>query len=308
MPKPKKTTAVSKPVGVKHDPRLPPPSPSMQLIRLDPQALISQAIDQESGVEIMERLFTLQKEVRKEQARELWYISMAAFQKSCPAIRKDEKAEIQGRYSYKFASLGGIMRTVLPVMGPLGLSVTWRQRFESAPEGLVIVNCRVSHTAGHFEESGELPVPTSQGSASGMGANPAQRIGIAQSYGRRYTLMAVLGIAPEDDTDAAPLTDNKPSEEAQLRSDGTLWTGVVTGIEAVKQGDKTLYKVSGNDGKVFGTYDEGIADQANSFKKTAEMVDLALRKTRGGGRIITGIIGNQDKGADTSDLFGGDAS
>ncbi len=34
------------------------------------------------------------------------------------------------------------------------------------------------------------------------GANPAQRVGIAATYAKRYSLLGILGIAPEDDDDA----------------------------------------------------------------------------------------------------------
>ena len=35
-----------------------------------------------------------------------------------------------------------------------------------------------------------------------MGANPAQRVGIAATYAKRYSLLGIIGMAPEDDDDA----------------------------------------------------------------------------------------------------------
>ena len=172
-----------------------------QLARLDPQSLIAQAITAGAGIDTMERLVALAKDVREVQAREAWYAAMAEFQRSCPSIKKTAKAKIQtrggGAYEYKYAPLDEIMAVIQPVMGPLGLSVSWRSTVEKEA---VVVSCRVSHTLGHHEESGGISMPVGQGDG---GANPAQRVGIAATYAKRYSLLGIIGMAPEDDDDAA---------------------------------------------------------------------------------------------------------
>ena len=171
------------------------------LARLDPQALISQAVAMGAGIETMERLVALAKDVREIQAREAWYAAMAEFQRACPAIRKTATAKIQTRggaaYSYNYAPLDEILSVIQPVLGPLGLSVSWRSRVEPMQ---VIVSCRISHTLGHHEESGDIAMPIVAG--DGSGANPAQRVGIAATYAKRYALLGIIGMAPEDDDDA----------------------------------------------------------------------------------------------------------
>lgn len=179
------------------------------LARIDPQALILKAIDTGAGIETMERLVALAKDVREVQAREAWYEAMAEFQRTCPAIRKTSNAKITmrsgGSYAYKYAPLDEIMTTILPVMGPLGLSVSWRSKVEAEK---VIVTCRVSHTLGHHEESGDIAMPIVAGDG---GANPAQRVGIAATYAKRYALLGIIGMAPEDDPDAK--SSDKPAED-----------------------------------------------------------------------------------------------
>ena len=170
------------------------------LARLDPQALINKALETNAGIETMERLVALAKDVREIQAKEAWYEAMAQFQLRCPAIKKTASAKIQtragGSYTYRYAPLDEIMGAIQPVMGPLGLSVSWRSRVE--PDK-VIVSCRVSHTFGHHEESGEIAMPIVQG--DGTGATPPQRVGIAATYAKRYALLGIIGMAPEDDDD-----------------------------------------------------------------------------------------------------------
>ena len=112
------------------------------LARLDPQALISQAIQTGAGIDTLERLVALATTVREVQAREAWYAAMAEFQRTCPAIKKTATAKIVtrggGSYAYHFAPLDEIMGVIQPIMGPLGLSVSWRSKVE--PKA-VIVTC-----------------------------------------------------------------------------------------------------------------------------------------------------------------------
>jgi ERF superfamily len=176
------------------------PEPSEPSL-LDPHVLLKRAIEVGAGIETVERLVALVQEVRAVQAREAWYSAMADFQNACPAIRKTLTARIQtsrSQYSYRYAPLDEILSVVQPVMGPLGLSIAWRSRVE--PDR-VIVSCRVAHALGHVEDSGEVAMPIVT-SDPGIGATPPQRVGIALTYARRYALMSVLGIAPEDDDDA----------------------------------------------------------------------------------------------------------
>lgn len=177
--------------------------------RMDPQVLILKAIETGAGIETMERLVALAEHVREVQARAAWYSAMAEFQRRCPAIKKTAEATIQGRtgrmgYSYKFAPLDEILSTIQPVLGPLGLSVSWRSRVELKQ---VVVSCRISHTLGHHEESGEIAMPVMEGES---GANAAQRVGIAATYAKRYSLLGIIGMAPEDDDDTESQSASAP--------------------------------------------------------------------------------------------------
>lgn len=211
------------------------------LARLDPQALITKALETGAGIDTMERLVALAKDVREVQAKEAWYQAMAEFQRTCPAIKKTKEARIATRtgpgYVYRFAPLDEIMSTIQPVMGPLGLSVSWRSRVEPAQ---VVVACRVSHTLGHHEESGEIAMPVVQG--DGSGANPAQRVGIAATYAKRYALLGIIGMAPEDDDDAAS-QEAKPEQahdegQIPLPGQGTITEPQHKRFYAIARGTK----------------------------------------------------------------------
>jgi hypothetical protein len=69
---------------------------------------------------------------------------------------------------------------------------------------------------GHYEESGEVAIPIEK--YDGKGASAAQKVGIADTYSKRYSLLAILAIAPVDDPDADSATDRKPSVDMPRRA------------------------------------------------------------------------------------------
>lgn len=168
---------------------------SQALARLDPQAFIALAIEKGAGIETLERLVALAKDWRQVTAREAWYEAMAEFQRRCPAIKKSKTAQIGDRYSYRYAPLDEILSTIQELMGELGLSVSWRTYVKDRS---VVANCWIAHKLGHHEESGDVVMPFEQNARM----NPAQVVGSASTYAKRYALLAILGMAPEDDDDA----------------------------------------------------------------------------------------------------------
>jgi hypothetical protein len=168
--------------------------------RLDPQALIDKAIVAGASIDTLERLVTLAKDVRQMTAREAFFEAKAEFQRRCPAIKKTKTARIPTRsgasFSYSYAPLEEIIAMVDPLLSELGFSKSWKQKPETNG---VAANCILSHKMGHEEESGFITMP--YGSDDGR-MNGAQRVGSAMTYARRYSLLAILGLAPEDDDDA----------------------------------------------------------------------------------------------------------
>lgn len=184
------------------------------LVRIDPQFLLQKAVEGNASIETLERLVALAKDVREVQAREAWHEAMAEFQRRCPPIKKTNTAQIvtaKGYYSYKYAALDEIMEMIRPLLGELGLSVSWSSRVE--PQR-VVVACRIAHALGYSESSGEISMPVPD-SADRGGGNPAQRVGSALTYARRYSLLQVTGLAPEDDDDAQAIGKHEKSAQPE---------------------------------------------------------------------------------------------
>ena len=182
------------------------------LMRVDPQMLLTKAVESNASIEIMERLVALAKDVREVQAKEAYHTAMAEFQRRCPVIDKSSKANIytaRGSYTYSYAPLDKIMVAIRPLLAELGLTVTWTSREEA---NHVVARCRVSHVLGYSEDSGDVSMPIPDPQERG-GGNPAQRSGSALTYAKRYSLLNVTGITPEDDDDAQSVGAKRATQQ-----------------------------------------------------------------------------------------------
>jgi hypothetical protein len=92
-----------------------------------------------------------------------------------------------GQYGYTYATLADVLGMARPVLAKHNLCVT--QAAESIAAE-VIIYTTVLHSSGQFLSAHPLRLP--------IGKTP-QSVGSAISYGKRYAIMAVLGLATEDD-------------------------------------------------------------------------------------------------------------
>src|SRR3990167_8490410 len=152
-----------------------------------------------------------------------WAEAWARAWSKMPVIPKGHKAKIKTKtgadYEYSYADLPDIIDAVRPVLAAEGLSVG--QSVDPLGDELLGVVTRVYHKAGHVESFGPTPMPA---------AGDPRTVGSAITYARRYSLSAALGIASDEDTDAAgtearnrqnatsgpkrPLPATKPSGQA----------------------------------------------------------------------------------------------
>lgn len=184
------------------------PVEQQALAKIEPQALIMAALDKGAAVETIEKLVTLAKEMDAFNAKKAYDYAVAEFQRDAPVIKKTRTANIRGsgaNYSYTFAGLPDISKVILPKLGALGLSISYRFPDPKKNNAIAVI-CRLSHSMGHYEESGTLEItkPTSGGN------NEAQREAIAISYAKRYSLTAMLGLSPEDEEDTDGSMEEKP--------------------------------------------------------------------------------------------------
>ncbi len=192
------------------------------------QGLIERAIDAGAGVDTLSQLFDLQQRMAGETAKREYFTALANFQSTCPEIKRTKKA---GNFMY--APLDSIIKQLSGHTERYGFSFRFDET--SQPDGKV-VNCIVTHIAGHYETS-TVFVPT----YVGMKTNVAQDAGGASTYGRRYSFANAFGLVIDDDGDAvgaAPTNLNKVIE--MVKSLRSHWEDVSIIVEFFDTGSKTL--------------------------------------------------------------------
>jgi len=161
----------------------------------DVMDLLARAVEAGASVEALERLVALKERVDRERARRAFFEALAAAQEEMPEVPKARTAQIATRsgvsYSYRYAALEDITRVVRPVLARHGLSYAWDV---AQGDGTLIVTCVLRHVDGH-EERASFPVPVD----SGARMSAAQANGAALTYGRRQSLVAVLGLTTADE-------------------------------------------------------------------------------------------------------------
>ncbi|HUV00527.1 MAG TPA: ERF family protein [Bacteroidales bacterium] len=117
--------------------------------------------------------------------------ALAAFQKECPALRKDSTAK-GVKFSYNYASLPVILEVVNPILQKHGL-VFAQPLTESGIKTILF----------HLESGETLESETNIPRVELSQMNAFQSAGCGITYFRRYALCSLLGIVSDDDTDAA---------------------------------------------------------------------------------------------------------
>lgn len=128
-------------------------------------------------------------------------------------VPKGRTARVQmksgGEYRYTYADLGDALEMVRPVLARHGLGVV--QPVATGPKGVEVTTVIV-HSSGQTMTFG--PLSMSAGDTS------PQATGSAITYARRYSLLAALGLATEEDDDgqAASARPAKPSSKPAAKA------------------------------------------------------------------------------------------
>jgi len=135
-----------------------------------------------------------------------WEGDKATFAKAFVQAQKAMEAVKKGRtndhFKSKYAELSDVTDAALPALNEAGIGL---MQFPGAAAGEAIVITTLMHESGASVTSGLRLRPVK--------ADP-QGFGSAFTYGRRYSLLAMTGLAPEDDDGNAA---SGPREEPQRR-------------------------------------------------------------------------------------------
>ena len=138
-------------------------------------------------------------------ARKSFYAALSKAQGQIEGATKDQT---NPHFKSKYADLGAVWDACREALSSNGLAVIQMPDYDPETK-CVTVETIITHADG-FEKSSTLRVPTAKQDAQGVGS--------AITYGRRYALMAAVGIAPEDDDGnaAAEKNSNAPAQPTAL--------------------------------------------------------------------------------------------
>ena len=206
--------------------------------RQDPLSIIAATLrDGKLGVEQLERMMAMRREINAENAKKAYDAAMAAFQSECPIIVKTKAGAKQ---AYKYAPLDSIVAQVREIIRAHGFSFAITSEVD-LKEGCVKAACRITHTEGHSESS-TFAVPIDN--KNPMMTDP-QRFGGAMTFSKRYAFCNAFGILTADeDTDGGskppPPSPKKQTPEEEKRGlEAELWAV----CEVIRGDDKTWDKI-----------------------------------------------------------------
>jgi hypothetical protein len=130
--------------------------------------------------------------------------ALIAFQSDLPVIVKDSRADT-GKYGYDYASLPALTPILFEKLTTVGIAYVAQPTMEDGVFGL---RAELIHESGE-RIGGLYPL--------GNPNNPAQAIGSAITYARRYALLSLTGVAPEgsdDDGATASAAQASPAGQA----------------------------------------------------------------------------------------------
>ncbi len=182
--------------------------------------LLELAINKEVSADTLERLVALNERVMEKAAATEFFEAVNAFQSVCPSIRKNAKAH----HNTTYASLDFIAIQIRPFLKRHGLTYGWDSELvapnaETGAGAIIKTTCTLRHISGHSETASFACPEDNSGSKSG-----AQATASALTYGKRQSLVQVLGLTTTDyDDDGAPPEERtvekiSESQAADLRS------------------------------------------------------------------------------------------
>lgn len=136
------------------------------------------------------------------------FAALAKAQSKFGDVTRTLKANL-GKYAYSYAPLDEVLEAVLPALSENGLALMQFPSFDPARR-LVTVRTLLGHESGAYIQS-DLAMPCAAG--------VPQDVGIVTTYARRYSLQAVVAVAPDTDSDGVKPGHVAPPQPATRRSE-----------------------------------------------------------------------------------------
>jgi hypothetical protein len=166
-----------------------------------PMDLIAAAVARGSSTEEIGKLMDLLERHQRREAEQAFASAMVQFKKQVPTIIKDAGASFVAKGSkveYDYATLGHICEQIIAKLADCGISHSWSpEQPSTGPDAnMIIMTCTLTHEQAHTQ-SATFKFPADPTGTK----NALQAIGSSGTYGERYSLLAVCGIAVKEQGD-----------------------------------------------------------------------------------------------------------
>lgn len=168
-----------------------------------PAEMIREAVTGGADLEKLEKLLALQERWEANEARKAYHEAMSDFKANPPKIIKNRKVAYD-KTKYNYASLAKVASEINRELSKYGLNASWK----TSTNGHISVTCRITHIMGHSEETTLTADADKTGSK-----NSIQAMGSTISYLERYTILALTGLATEEQDDDGISSEPKISNE-----------------------------------------------------------------------------------------------
>lgn len=225
---------------------------------INPEILISKAIENNVPVESLERLLAMRSDLIKEQAQREYNQAMSEFQSKCPVIEKTKPVYNKDGKTirYCFAPLDEIKKQIGNILNDCGLSYSFDSKIEN---DWIAVTVTVTHINGHFETS-EFPVQIDRDAYM----NIAQQNASALTFAKRYAFLNAFGILTGDTDDDAATSGIAKTQADLEKKAAIIMTTVLNNIDTVQEVKNALNAVTANGPEPDYNYAAQLIDELKS--------------------------------------------
>ena len=228
--------------------------------------MLDNALQRGASPESLDKLMQLYERMEAIRRESLFNAAFTAFKSECPPIvrrTRDEYITVTRngvKRARMYASLDDISATCDPYLHKHGLTYDWLDA-ELTAGGSIIRRFVLRHVAGHSRPPvASPPIPIEGGAdykaldagRKGTSASPQQRIGVADTYAKRYSMTSGLGVPTCDqDDDGNDTASGEKITESQAANVQTLLDELVPGKESQAKfrrwmGVETLAEIPAN--------------------------------------------------------------
>lgn len=180
------------------------------------ESLLRLAIVNNLPHETIVHIMNYEEQKAEEIAKNKFFSALAEFKKNRIQLTRNKEVSFNNT-KYKYLNLAGVIEIIAPLLGAYGFAAGWETSTIQSNDNriqAIRVTCILTHKEGYSQESTLIGPPDKSG-----GKNDVQAIGSVISYLQRYTLLAVTGLATDDQDDdgvSGGRTTNEKISDSQL--------------------------------------------------------------------------------------------